>query len=78
MHSVSLLTLTCSKSTIETLEKGVNMFKVNNKKTSDVFTVIFTYFTLIFCVSIVDFKGVNVRWVIFAIFCSLEEPIIWF
>ena len=56
-----MLTLTCSKSTIETLEKGVNMFKVNNKKTSDVFTVIFTYFTLIFCVSIVDFKRVNVR-----------------
>ena len=31
--ATSQLTFPCAKSTIETLKKGVNMFKLNNKKT---------------------------------------------
>ena len=59
----SQLTFTCSKSTIEMLEKGVNIFKVDNKKNhqNDVDVVlvflllIWTYFTPFCSASIVDF-----------------------
>ena len=33
MQLYTQLTFTCSTSTIEALEKGVNMFKLNNKNT---------------------------------------------
>ena len=53
------VTFPCSKSAIETLEKGVNMFKVNNKnsKTTSLtpfwcFFVNFEYISHIFLVSL--------------------------
>ena len=42
----SKLTFTCSKSTIETLEKGKNMFKVNNKNTGTTSVLVFLLLTL--------------------------------
>ena len=48
--------LTCSKATIETLEKVWNMFKVNNKDTRT------TSMTSFSSVSIVKFEQVNVCW----------------
>ena len=61
---------TSSKSTIETLEKGVNMFKVKNKNTITTsltsfwcfYCELLTYFTPFPSVFIVDFEQVNVSW----------------
>ena len=58
MRQQTQLTFTCSKSPIEAIEKGRNMFKVNNKNTRT------TYFTFFSVVSIGDFEQVNVSWVI--------------
>ena len=63
---VTQLTFTWSKSIIETLEKGANIFKVNNKNTdvvSSVLIVDFEHISHLFSsVSIVDFEQVNVSW----------------
>ena len=53
----SLLTFTCSKLTVETIEKVWIMFKVNNKNIRTI-----SYFTPFSSVSIVDFEQVNARW----------------
>ena len=63
-QTISQLTFTCSKSTIETLEKNIwNMLKVNNKtpelhqwRRSGVFIVNFEHIS----VFIIDFKQINV------------------
>ena len=62
--------ITCSKSTIETLEQVVNMFKVNNKDTRTtplpsfwcLYCWLWTYFTPC-SVSIFNFEQVNADWV---------------
>ena len=61
---ITQLTFICSKSTIETLE---NMFKVNYKNTRTTsfwcfYCWLWTYFTLMSSISIVDFWQVNVSW----------------
>ena len=74
------LTFTCSKSIIETVEKDVNMFKVNNmyqvnkyQKVIDVvLLLVFLLLTLniitpFSSVSIVEFEQVNVSWQTFSI-----------
>ena len=50
------LILTCSKLTIETMEKGVKYVQSLNKNTRE-------YFTPFSSVFIVDFEQVNVSWV---------------
>ena len=66
-------TITCSKSTTETLEKAVNMFKVNNEDIRTVslliwlwcpYCYLWTYFTPFSIVPIVDFEQVNACWVL--------------
>ena len=61
---ITQLTFICSKSTIEPLE---NMFKVNYKNTRTTsfwcfYCWLWTYFTLMSSISIVDFWQVNVSW----------------
>ena len=61
-------TFTCSKSTIKTLKKVWNMFKVNNKNTRTmsltsfwwIYCYLWTYFITFSSASIVDFEQVNV------------------
>ena len=68
MSACTQLTITCSKATIETLEQGVNMVKVNNKSTRTTpltsfwcfYFLLSTYFTPFSSVYIVDFEQVNV------------------
>ena len=63
-------TNTRSKSTMETLEKGVKTFQVNNKNTRTtslmsfwyLFSWIWTHFALFCTVSIDDLEQVNVCW----------------
>ena len=69
------LTFICSKSTIQTIKKMWNIFKVNNKNTrattmNDVVLMfsLKTYFIPFSIVSIVVFKQVSVSWVMFAKF----------
>ena len=65
------LIFTCSKSTIETLEKGKDMFKVNNsnnnsntgQRCSGVCIVNFEHFASCSTVSIVNFEHVIASWV---------------
>ena len=61
----SQLTFTCSKSIIETLEKGVKYVQSNNKNTrlrSDVFVVNLKHISLFSIVPIFDFEQLNVSW----------------
>ena len=69
--ATSQLTFTCSKSTIETLEKCVKYVQSQqNKKTEQRHwrrsgvSVTFELFTPSYGVSIIDFEQVNVSWVI--------------
>ena len=84
----SQLTFTCSKSTIETLEKGVKYVQINHKdiKTTSMtsfwclYCWLLTYFTPFSSVSIVDFEQVNVSWNTLKIsltFFRLICPFIW-
>ena len=65
-HNIQL-TFICLKSVMETLEKGVKLFIVNNKNTrmmSLAFLLLtLNNFTPFNSVSIVDFKKVTVSWV---------------
>ena len=57
----SQLTFVCSKSTIETLEKSVNVLKVNNKN-------IRTMSMLLFCVFIVNLELISHLFLVFLLF----------
>ena len=46
LWNIAHLTFTCSKSTIETLEKGLSMFKVTNKNTRTTLTSLTLLLTL--------------------------------
>ena len=69
---VTKLTFTCSKSTRETLGKGVKYVQLNNKNTRTMpmmsfccfHCYVWTYFTPCSNVSIVDFEQVNISWVL--------------
>ena len=68
LEAFAQLTVTCLKSTMETLLKGVKLFKVNNKNASDVILVFLLLtmnnFTPFSSVSIIDFKQINVSWIL--------------
>ena len=64
------LTFTCSKLTIETLEKGVKYIQINNKNTKTMsltsfwcfYCKLWTYFSSFSSACIVNFEQVNVSW----------------
>ena len=69
--SIFQVIFTCSNSTIETLEAGANMFKINNKNPRNTsltsfwcfYWKIWTYFKYFSSVSTVEFQQVNASWV---------------
>ena len=84
-RELSQLTFTCSKSTRETLEKGVKYapkltIKTPERLTEVVFVINFKKLTPFSSISVANFEQLNVSWVFFLEkrkYCKNNESYLW-